>query len=106
MVMMDPLKPTDSLHKFMGVGGFLLAICSVIFPVWFFYRTSVEYLAQLRTYDELQVHEKFTGERLTTLDNRKREIVDEKNKLQAQLELKSEFKATRKQTSIVNSQKD
>jgi hypothetical protein len=77
--MMDPLKPTDNLHKFMGVGGLFLTICCVIFPVLFFHRTSMEYLAQLRARDEWQVHEKFITERLTTLDNRK-------NKLHAQLD--------------------
>jgi hypothetical protein len=77
--MMDHLKPTDNLHKFMGVGGLFLAICCVIFPVLFFHRTSMEYLAQVRARDEWQVHEKFITERLKTLDNRK-------NKLHAQLD--------------------
>ena len=83
---MDFLKPTDNLYKFMGVGGIVLAISCIIFPVLFFQQTSMEYLAQLRSSDNWQVHERFTTERLTTLDIRKRQAADEKNKLQAQLD--------------------
>jgi hypothetical protein len=84
--MMNPPKPGDNLHKFMGLGGLFLALCFFILPALFFYRTSIEYLAQLRTSDKLQVHEKFTKERLTTLDNRKHQTINEKNKLEARLD--------------------
>ena len=70
----------------MGLGGLFLALCFVILPALFFYRVSNEYLAQLRASDELPVYEKYTTERLTTLENRKNQTAAQKNKLQEQLD--------------------
>lgn len=83
---MDLLKPpTDNLYKFMAVGGIVLAVVCIIFPSMFFLQTSAEYLAYLRGRDELKVHEKFTKERLETLELRKQQTTDEKNKLEERL---------------------
>jgi len=84
--MMDLLKPpTDNLYKFMTVGGIVLTVVGVIFPPMFFQQTAMEYLAHLHGRDELKVHEKFTKERLETLELRKQQTADEKNKLQQRL---------------------
>jgi hypothetical protein len=46
----------------------------------------MEYLAQLRSSDELEVHEKFINQRLETLKVREQQAINEKNKLQKRLD--------------------
>jgi hypothetical protein len=80
--MMDLLKPpTDNLYKFQAVGGIALTLAGFIFPILFFLQTGMEYLGQLRGRDEFKVHEEFTKQRRQTLELRKQQAADEKNKL-------------------------
>jgi len=84
--MTDPLKPpTDNRYNLMVVGGIVLGVSCVIFPVLLFLRTSMEYLTEYRASEELRVHEKFSTERSATLGIRKQQAAELKNKLQAQL---------------------
>lgn len=85
--MMDIFKPpTDNLYKFMALSGIVLVVAGVIVPPVFFQQTGMEYLEQLRGSDELRVHERFTNQRLETLNLRAQRAIDEKNKLQKRLE--------------------
>lgn len=85
--MTDSLKSsTESPHKFLAVGGILLATCSIIFPGLFFERASTGYLDERLARDQLQVYEKLTPERLATLDIRKQQAFNDKNNLEAQLD--------------------
>ena len=84
--MTDLARPADSLYKLMLVGGIVLAICFVIFPVIFFQRASMGYLDERQAERELPAHEQFTKERLESLDKYKQESADKKNKLEAQLQ--------------------
>jgi len=84
--MTDLVKPADNLYKFMLVGGIVLAICFIIFPVVFFQRASIGYLDERRAERELPVHEQFTKERLESLDRHKQEATAKKNELEAQLQ--------------------
>lgn len=85
-MMIDIFKPpTDNLYKFMGVSGIVLIVAGFILPPVLFRETGMEYLAQLRSREELKVHEEFTKQRLQTLDLRQQRAIDEKNKLQKRL---------------------
>ncbi|HEX6043277.1 MAG TPA: hypothetical protein VFZ22_02215 [Pyrinomonadaceae bacterium] len=83
--MTDPIKPADSLYKIMIVGGIVLAICFVIFPVLFFQRASMGILDERQAERELPVYEQFVKERLESIDKHKQEAIDKKTRLEAQL---------------------
>jgi hypothetical protein len=78
--------PTDNLYKFMAVSGIVLIVAGVLGPPVFFQPTGIEYLAQLRGSEELQVQEKFTNERLETLKQRGLQAIEEKKRLQKRLD--------------------
>ena len=85
--MMDIFTPpTDNLYKFMALSGIVLILAGVIVPPVFFQQTGMEYLAQLRSSDELGVQEKFVKERLDTLKSREQQASSEKDKLQQRLD--------------------
>jgi hypothetical protein len=78
--------PTDNLYKFLAVSGIVFFIAGVYFPPVFFRQTGMEYLAQLRSSDELKAHEKFVDQRLKILDARKQQALEDKDKLQQRLD--------------------
>jgi hypothetical protein len=94
--MMDLLKPpTDNLYKFIAVSGVVLIVAGLAYPPVFFHQTGMEYLTQVRSSKELEVHEKFIKERLETLNLRQQQAIDEKTKLQKRLnELNSAARST------------
>lgn len=86
--------PSDNLHKLMAVGGIVLTVSCLIFPAFFFLRTSIGYLALLRADDEWQVYDDFSKTRLEMLKKRKQETAEGRDKLQEQLKLCSGSKVS------------
>lgn len=78
--------PTDNLYKFLALTGLVFIAVGLAIPAVFFRQTGMEYLAQLRGSQELEVQEEFTNQRLETLKHREQEAIGRRTILQKRLD--------------------
>ena len=84
---MDFLKPpTDNLYKFQALAGLLIILISLVYPLWFFHKATLGYLAAENEEAQLTIQRRFTLARQDMLTKRKTAIAAERDDLRKRID--------------------